>query len=89
MRQVTASVDDPLDADHVASDVEEDQVVPGNCEACIHSDLWAELIEERLLADLKDLPPNFLEKRNGSRRIVLCDEIGDCFQIAFDEAGEF
>lgn len=87
--QIAAAVDDALDADRIARETEQDEVSADDGKPRPFADLRAEPVEERPLGDCENLLPDLLEKRDCAPGIVFRNEMGDGFEIAFDEAGEF
>jgi hypothetical protein len=88
LRQIAAAVNDPLNADGAGNHAEQNDVTAHDSEAGIIPDFGSKLKQIRLLRDAKHFPPDSPNEDDSSFRVLFSDEIGDCFEIIFDETGK-
>lgn len=88
-RKVAPPEDDAFDSDRLVVGPEQNNVVPHDGQPGALSDVRPELIVLWTVANTLKRFANLLNEADGAARIVLGDPVGNLFQIAFDEGGEF
>ena len=76
---------DALYANGTVANPEQDDVLADGCEPCVRRNLSSETINSGLFGNLFEFRPQQPKRAHGVSMAILCNEIADLFEVAWDE----